>query len=169
MLQHHSVASAALTLQIKAVLQVWGCSLLVSSVLLLQHAFQPPASSSLYPPPRSLLLLSFSALSLLIYVEMVWCLCCQRQHSQSTAPWETCKSAPLSTQPPSFLFSLFIDLINIVSGLFLLYNVILAETIFSLNCLQRQNTLSTLHTILPVEYGKNTFSHSHWIEMGPHI
>lgn len=41
---HHNIASAALTLQIKAVLQIWACSPFLSSMLLLQH---PP---SLYPP-----------------------------------------------------------------------------------------------------------------------
>lgn len=47
---HHNIASAALTLQIKAVLQIWACSPFLSSMLLLQH---PP---SLYPPslPSSL-------------------------------------------------------------------------------------------------------------------
>lgn len=44
----------------------------------------PPPPSSLHPPP-SFAVLFFSALSLLIYVEMGWCLCCQREHSQSTA------------------------------------------------------------------------------------
>ena len=56
--------------------------------------------SPLLPPPSLLPvppLFSYSALSLLICVEMFWCSCCQRQPSLGTAPWETCKSVSLST------------------------------------------------------------------------
>lgn len=93
-----------------------------------------PSASSCYPP--SLLPfppLSFSALSLLICVEMFWCSCCQRQHSQGTAPWETCKSVSLSTHPCSFLFSLLYSLgsLNNVSRLFHLCSLILAIRILS--------------------------------------
>lgn len=44
---HHNIASAALTLQIKAVLQIWACSPFLSSMLLLQH---PPLPLSSLPP-----------------------------------------------------------------------------------------------------------------------
>lgn len=100
---HHNIASAALTLQIKAVLQIWACSPFLSSMLLLQHppSLYPPSLPSSLPlslppcPPHSF----FSALSLLICVEMGWCWCCQRQHSQSTlGNMQIC---------PSFFFSRF--------------------------------------------------------------
>lgn len=50
---HHNIASAALTLQIKAVLQIWACSPFLSSMLLLQHPppFILPPSLPLFLSP----------------------------------------------------------------------------------------------------------------------
>lgn len=49
---HHNIASAALTLQIKAVLQIWACSPFLSSMLLLQH----PPPPFILPPSLPLFL-----------------------------------------------------------------------------------------------------------------
>lgn len=103
------------------------------------------------PAPLSLLLSLLSALSLLI---MFWCSCCQRQHSQGTAPWETCKSVSLST-PFSFPFQPFIFIRQVnMSANYLLYSLYR----ISVGCVNSWNWIKCLVVDLAVKWDKkNTF------------
>lgn len=116
-----------------------------------QHAPFPLPPPPVHLPPCSPSLLSLlSALSLLI---MFWCSCCQRQHSQGTAPWETCKSVSLSTLF-SFPFQPFIFIRQVnMSANYLLYSLYC----ISVGCVNNWNWINRLVVDLAVKWDKNTF------------
>lgn len=116
-----------------------------------QHAPFPLPPPPVHLPPYSPSLLSLlSALSLLI---MFWCSCCQRQHSQGTAPWETCKSVSLST-PFSIPFQPFIFIRQVnMSANYLLYSLYC----ISVGRVNNWNWIKCLVVDLAVKWDKKTY------------